>query len=715
VARIARVPRRNVEGLPAFAQPMRPALLVASLVGLAALALMLLLALPAHAEAGLEAPQLLQDHAPIRIDSDGDFDAAHGVRAGSGTANDPYLISNWRIRSDIVHIRIANTTSWFVVRNNDLEGTCEGEPLNCTLEAGIHIINNAHATVLHNRVAKMERAGITVWGAQAPVVDDNLVLGGATVPWAPPPSPPGGIGILVLDGNGAEVRGNRILDAGSPVPGLTAGLRIMFSNDTLVEGNEIRGSPEFGLSLVGVRRALIQDNVIADNGNGTAWEGFDGVMRYNNITGNTLYGLLVASANAFVTLEHNDFSRNGGGLEVRGPANTTMRANVFEAERDFGLSLSRNGYADALDNWWGSADGPDVNHTGPGNGSLVALLNGARPEQAAIEPWLGQRPLAAGAHAPRAGSTVSAVAAPPLPGDPTPRAALDGPGLLHPAEAGSFSAARSSDPNGWPMSFRWTFGDASPAVEGLRASHAYDAPGEYVVELTATNNASLSSTARVAVRVERAPLGVALEAPPLAQRGDNVTVSARAGGQPQGPVTFRFTTRGPGTFEGEGSAANTTTVRFDDPGEYFVGVEARAGDERAVEFQRVSVPNRLPVPRPSVEPAQGDTSTEFRFSAASSTDPDGDPLTFAWDFGPGETASGAEATHRFRAAGPHLVVLTANDGFSSASANLTVDVQAAGVVTEPPPKPTPAAPSALAALGIAGAARVVRGRVRPRR
>src|SRR5256886_15433906 len=44
---------------------------------------------------GLTNPLALQPHDPIHITGNGGFNASNGVRSGSGTAADPYIISDW--------------------------------------------------------------------------------------------------------------------------------------------------------------------------------------------------------------------------------------------------------------------------------------------------------------------------------------------------------------------------------------------------------------------------------------------------------------------------------------------------------------------------------------------------------------------------------------------------------------------------------------------
>ncbi|HEV8360825.1 MAG TPA: PKD domain-containing protein, partial [Candidatus Thermoplasmatota archaeon] len=616
---------------------------------------------PAAAAPGLEAPALVQDHAPIRIDSDADLDAAHGVRGGSGAPGDPFLISSWRIADQGVHVRIGNVTKAVMLRNLDLAGACDTAISNCTLEAGIHVINaTGGVSIVHNRITNMERAGISVFDARGAQVLDNIVEGGGTVRWLPPPSPPGGAGIILLRCDGALVAHNRVVDVGAPNGlGSTAALRIMLTNRPHVAANEVHGATEFALSFVGVHALVAEDNEITDNANGTAFQGLDGVFRYNNVSNNRQYGLLIAATDGWLRAESNDIRRNGGGVEVRGPANATLRQNNIEENTDFGLSVTGDAHADALENWWGNASGPNVAGQGPGTGQPILLIQ-ARPSQAVFDPWLTLRVGQAGAGASRPGAGVVAQAQGST--GPAPTAVLEGPRLIPVGSEASFSGARSSDPEGGPLQYGWTFGDNASA-SGVAALHTFDATGEVVVSLKVTDDQGLSSTAQVAVQVVRLPLGVELSAnPTTVRRGVNVNLSASATGQPEGPVQFRFTALGPGTFEGAAGAANTTTVAFTETGVHFVGVEATSGAERAVAFDRVVVENAPPTAAASVEPKQGDPTTTFTFTAAESADPDGDALSYHWDFGGAEAAEGPEVTRSFAAPGTHLAVLTVSDG-----------------------------------------------------
>jgi hypothetical protein len=56
-------------------------------------------------------------------------------------------------------------------------------------------------------------------------------------------------------------------------------------------------------------------------------------------------------------------------------------------------------------------------------------------------------------------------------------------------------------------------------------------------------------------------------------------------------------------------------------------------------------------------------------------DPDGDPLTYQWNFGDGETATGDQVSHVYQSSGVFTVTLTASDGQASATSQTSVTIR----------------------------------------
>ncbi|HEV8359593.1 MAG TPA: PKD domain-containing protein, partial [Candidatus Thermoplasmatota archaeon] len=87
------------------------------------------------------------------------------------------------------------------------------------------------------------------------------------------------------------------------------------------------------------------------------------------------------------------------------------------------------------------------------------------------------------------------------------------------------------------------------------------------------------------------------------------------------------------------------------------------------------------------------------FDATTSSDPDGDALTFAWDFGDGARGAGARVSHTYPTGGRYVARLTVRDGLASDDATLAVRVN------RPPVAGLNAATHLLEATLDAGASR----------
>jgi PKD repeat protein len=82
--------------------------------------------------------------------------------------------------------------------------------------------------------------------------------------------------------------------------------------------------------------------------------------------------------------------------------------------------------------------------------------------------------------------------------------------------------------------------------------------------------------------------------------------------------------------------------------------------------------NGTPIARIQANPTSGPAPLAVSFMGSGSSDPDGDPLTYSWDFGDGGTSSEANPSHTY-AAGNYTAQLTVSDG-QTTSASATQEI-----------------------------------------
>jgi hypothetical protein len=106
--------------------------------------------------------------------------------------------------------------------------------------------------------------------------------------------------------------------------------------------------------------------------------------------------------------------------------------------------------------------------------------------------------------------------------------------------------------------------------------------------------------------------------------------------------------------------------------------------------------NQAPTVRVAADPASGTAPLRVRFSAAGS-DPDGDRLSYVWEFGDGVMAGGPRTTHVYTQPGTHRATVTVRDA-DGATGTASVDVVVSAPAQAAPGRTTArTAPQPLAA------------------
>lgn len=145
-----------------------------------------------------------------------------------------------------------------------------------------------------------------------------------------------------------------------------------------------------------------------------------------------------------------------------------------------------------------------------------------------------------------------------------------------------------------------------------------------------------------------------------------------AGAPPSLSVTF--------TDQGGGSGLLHVVAGFGAAGSHQLTLRARdaMNSSLAVDITvQVTVQNVNRAPVASAGgPYAGLVGAAVDMSAAGSSDPDGDALSYAWTFGDGMEGTGVAVSHVYGAAGHYVVGLTVGDGALSSAASTTADVSA---------------------------------------
>ena len=90
-------------------------------------------------------------------------------------------------------------------------------------------------------------------------------------------------------------------------------------------------------------------------------------------------------------------------------------------------------------------------------------------------------------------------------------------------------------------------------------------------------------------------------------------------------------------------------------------------------FDYLAGGNRAPIPVASATPTSGQAPLTVSFSSAGSSDPDGDAITYSWNFGDGTSSTAANPTKTYTTNGTYNVTLTARDP-SGATGTASVQV-----------------------------------------
>jgi PKD repeat protein len=239
----------------------------------------------------------------------------------------------------------------------------------------------------------------------------------------------------------------------------------------------------------------------------------------------------------------------------------------------------------------------------------------------------------------------------------------------------SFDGRTSTDENAPTLTYSWTFGTGQGSGSGPIPTKTYTAAGAHTVVLTVRDEWNVTGTATQVVNMAEpngnsAPNPV-INAPSCLTRVCNF--SAVGSADPDVGDTFTYLWNfGDGTTSTSTSPSKTFTSNQT----FTVTLTVTDGWLNAATTS-IQVPIVEPGGNVGPTSAIGTpvcTGLVCNFSGLTSVDPNGDPFTYAWNFGDGTVSTSATPVKTFAAAGTYTVTLTTTDGWGRVGTTATVTV-----------------------------------------
>ncbi|AGB05273.1 parallel beta-helix repeat (two copies) [Aciduliprofundum sp. MAR08-339] len=315
-------------------------------------------------------------HAPIRINGDYDFTAANGVIGGSGTKEDPYIISGWDIDAhgagDAIYI--GNTTKYFVVRDCQLHNASssswpyfEGDGItlynvkNGTIEnntiynngGGIYLEDSSNNTITSNTIYNNSQDGIYMWYSGSnrlygnKLTNNGIFLDGDKSTFTTQDIPTNNTvnGKPVYYYKNANMHNATVpLNAGQVILGnvswlrvenlkiskASVGIEVGYSSNITIASNTIYNNSQDGIDLESSSNNVLTNNIIYKNGNGI----YLGPSSSITITNNTIYnnsrdGIYLCYSSSNTVTSNTIYNNSGAGIYLPDSSSNTLANNTI--------------------------------------------------------------------------------------------------------------------------------------------------------------------------------------------------------------------------------------------------------------------------------------------------------------------------------------------------------------------------------------------------
>jgi len=248
-----------------------------------------------------------------------------------------------------------------------------------------------------------------------------------------------------------------------------------------------------------------------------------------------------------------------------------------------------------------------------------------------------------------------------------------------------FDSSGSTDSDGSIASYAWDFGDGNSGT-GSSPTHTYQSDGTFTVALTVTDDGGATDTASTTATITPAPIPPSANAggPYSSVVGSVISFDGTASSDSDGTIVSYAWDFGDGGV----ASGPLPTHSYSVDGNFTVTLTATDNDGLTGIDSTTATINPAGGNTPPVAQANGPYSgtegSAVQFSSSGSLDPDGSIVSYAWDFGDGNTSSTENPAHTYAAAGTYNVSLSVTDNAGDSTSDTTTATVEAIVVNAPP-------------------------------
>jgi len=301
------------------------------------------------------------EHSPILINGNDAFTSDNGVTGGTGSSNDPYLISGWTIQSQDFGIEVANTTAFFTITHVTVSCGIPGQP---TCLEGIVLSSIQNGVVLNSHIS-VQGIGVRVENSGNFQLTSNDVRSGGVDECGGAPacerwgaiflnmSSSFNISNNSLEGGLGAINGFNLSD--SSIVGNTGGgedgITLHYLSGFLVSQNSIRAHIPIGVSSCG--DLTIENNALDSPNAGIMVSNCNNVLVSNNtanVSGGE-EGIWVTGSDS-INVTANTLSHNTNGIRLSNFATgNTITGNLISnnqcgIQTDSTSTINQNHVAD---------------------------------------------------------------------------------------------------------------------------------------------------------------------------------------------------------------------------------------------------------------------------------------------------------------------------------------------------------------------------------